>query len=68
MRDDTDGQLIDLSTIRLERALRRLEDQNCSGAVEDLRAALQHMRRSGASVLEVEHLSAMIEAVEQQAS
>jgi hypothetical protein len=36
--------------------------------MDDLRAALQHMRRAGANPLEVEHLSAIIAATERQAS
>jgi hypothetical protein len=36
--------------------------------MDDLRAALQHMRGAGADPLEVEHLTAIIAAAERQAS
>jgi hypothetical protein len=36
--------------------------------MNDLRAALQHMRRAGADPREVEHLTAIIAAAERRAS
>jgi hypothetical protein len=36
--------------------------------MDDLRAALQHMRRAGADPPEVEHLTTIIAAAERQAS
>jgi Tfp pilus assembly protein PilF len=68
MRDNTRGELIDLGTLRLQRAAQRLERQDHAGAMDDLRAALQHMRRAGADPLEVEHLAAIIAATECWAS
>jgi Tfp pilus assembly protein PilF len=65
---DTIGELIDLGTLRLQRAAQRLERQDHAGAMNDLRAALQHMRRAGADPREVEHLTAIIAAAERRAS
>ncbi len=65
---ETTGELLDLGTLRLQRAAKRLQRQDHAGAMDDLRAALQHMRRAGANPLEVEHLSAIIAATERQAS
>ena len=44
MRSDTAGKLHDLGALRLERAVRRLQEQDHGGAMEDLCAALHHMR------------------------
>jgi Tfp pilus assembly protein PilF len=63
---ETTGELLDLGTLRLQRAAQRLERQDHAGAMDDLRAALQHMRRAGADPLEVEHLTAIIAAAERQ--
>ena len=68
MCDQTSGELLNLGTLRLQRAAQRLERQDHAGAIDDLRAALQHMRRAGADPLEVEHLTTIIAAAERQAS
>ena len=67
MRDSTGGELLDLGTIRLRRAVKRLERQDYAGAMDELRAALQHMRRAGAHPLEVEHLASIIADAERKA-
>ncbi len=67
MRDET-SELIDLGALRLQRAAKRLERQDHAGATDDLRAALQQMRRAGADPREVEHLTASIAAAERRAS
>ncbi len=68
MRNKTSSELIDFGTLRLQRAAKRLQQQDHAGAVEDLRAALQHTRGAGADPLEVEHLTSIIAATERQAS
>ncbi len=42
--------------------------QDHAGAMDDLRAALQHMRRAGADPPEVEHLTNIITAKGREAS
>jgi hypothetical protein len=37
---DTPGELLDLATLRLQRAAKRLERQDRAGAMDDPRAAL----------------------------
>ncbi len=64
MCDQTSGELLDLGTLRLQRAAKRLQQEDHAGAIDDLRAALQHMCRAGADPLEVEHLTAIITAAE----
>ena len=65
---ETTGELLDLGTLRLQRAAQRLQRQDHAGAMDDLRAALQHMRLAGADPLEVEHLTTIIAAAERRAS
>jgi hypothetical protein len=65
---ETTGELLDLGTLRLQRAAKRLLQEDHAGAMDDLRAALQHLRRAGADPLEVEHLTSIIAAAERQAS
>jgi hypothetical protein len=55
MRGDTAGKLLDLGTLRLERAVKRLHADDHGGAIEDLRAALRHMRWAGADPLSIQH-------------
>ena len=68
MRSDTVGKLLDLGTLRLERAVKRLQEQDHEGAMEDLRAALRQMRQVGADPRSLQHLAAVIEDAERRAS
>ncbi len=66
MRSNPASKLLDLGTLRLERAVKRLHEQDHEGAMEDLRAALRHMREAGADPLSVQHLAAVIKAAERK--
>ena len=68
MRSDPAGKLLDLGTLRLERAVKRLREQDHEGAMEDLRAALRHMRWAGADPLSIQHLASIIADAERRAS
>ncbi len=65
MRDNTSSQLIDMGSLRLERAIRRFEQQDHEGGLEDLRTALHHMRWAGADPLSIQYLASIITAAEQ---
>jgi hypothetical protein len=56
--------VVDLGTARLERALRRLHEQNHTGAMADLRAALRYLRHAGADHIQIRHLIEIIKAAE----
>ncbi len=60
MRDALTGQVLDLSTLRLERAVRRWEQQDREGAMQDLHAALHHMRKAGADPVAIQFLTSLI--------
>ncbi len=68
MRDALTGQVLDLSTLRLERAVRRWEQRDHGGAMTDLRAALYHMRKTGADPVSIQFLASLITDEERQAS
>ncbi len=68
MRSDTADTLHDLGALRLERAVRRLQEQDHEGAMEDLRAALHHMRWAGADPLLIQHLASIIADAERRTS
>ena len=55
-----DNSPIDLSSACLERAIRRMQEQNHAAAVADLRAALRYMQHSGADPLQAQHLASII--------
>lgn len=59
-------RLLNLGTLRLERAIRRLRKQDRVGALDDLRAALVHMHEAGADPLQVECLATIIASVERE--
>jgi hypothetical protein len=68
MCDTLAGEVLDLSTLRLERAAKRLEAQDHGGAMRDLRAALHHMRKAGADPVSIQFLTSLITDEERHAS
>ena len=68
MRRETIGSLLDLGTLRLERAVKRFREHDHRGALADLHVALHHMHKAGADPLTVEHLTAIIVEAERKAS
>ncbi len=68
MHNGTGTELMDMGSLRLERAIRRFEQQDHEGGLEDLRAALHHMRWAGVDPLSVQYLASIITAAEQRAS
>ena len=55
-----DNSPIDLGSACLERAIRRMQEQNHAAAVADLRAALRYMQHSGADPVQAQHLASII--------
>ena len=68
MRSKIMGRLLDLGTLRLERAVKRLREQDHRGALDDLYGALHHMHKAGADAPTVQHLTAIIAEAERKAS
>ena len=68
MRRETIGSLLDLGTLRLERAVKRFPEHDHRGALADLHVALHHMHKGGADALKVQHLTAIIAEAEWKAS
>ncbi len=64
MRGEPAAGLLNMYTFHLERAARRLQDQNAAGALVDLRAALQHLQASGGNRLEEQHIASIISVLE----
>ncbi len=60
-------QTTDLVNARLQRAAKRLQDRDHVGALDDLRAVLQHLRRVGADPHLLQCLADIIEREEQEA-
>lgn len=61
------GKFVDLGTAYLERALRRMREDDDAGAVADLRSALRHMLCVGADPAQTKHLAAVIAGAERAA-
>ena len=61
MRREAIGSLLDLGTLRLERAVKRLREQDHRGALDDLHVALHYMRKVEADALTVQHIIAEAE-------
>lgn len=57
---------IDLGLACLERAVRRMQEQNHAAAVADLRAALRYMQHNGTDPVQAQHLASIIADAEQQ--
>ncbi len=66
MDRSVDNLPVDLSVACLERAVRRLQDENREGAMADLRAALRYMRHAGADPAQAQHLASIIADAEQR--
>lgn len=66
MNRSVDDLPVDLATLCLERAVRRLRDENHEAAVADLRAALRYMQHGGADPVQVQHLASIIADAEQR--
>ncbi len=59
-------QLLDLGALRLERALKRLREQDRAGALDDLRSALRHAQEAKAVPIQAQHLAAIFGTIERQ--
>ncbi len=66
MRSRPADRLLNLGALRLERAVKRLRQQDRAGALDDLRAALVHMHGAGEDPIQVRYLEAIIETFERQ--
>ena len=55
-----DNAPIDLGLACLERAVRRMQEQDHAAAVADLRAALRYMQHNGTDPVQAQHLAAII--------
>jgi predicted negative regulator of RcsB-dependent stress response len=65
MDKSIDNSPIDLGVACLERAIRRMQEQNHAAAVADLRAALRYMQHNGSDPLQAQHLASIITDAEQ---
>ncbi len=65
--DNREPQTTDLVDARLQRAAKRLQERDHVGALDDLRAVLQHLRRVGADPHLLQCLADIIEREEQNA-
>ena len=68
MRSETTARLFNLGTLRLERAVKRLREQDHRRTLDNLHVALHHMHKGGADALKVQHLTAIIAEAEWKAS
>ncbi len=60
-----DNSPIDLGLACLERAVRRMQEQDHAAAVADLRAALRYMQHNGTDPVQAQHLASIIMDAEQ---
>ena len=65
MDKSIDNSSIDLGGACLERAIRRMQEQNHAAAVADLRAALRYMQHNGTDPVQAQHLASIIMDAEQ---